>query len=173
MARLVPGVHGRRDGRAPTGHRFAGLEAALDGLAQGLIRVGHQHHAFPILNAFHTRDRQTSLPVAVVVLDELITLLSEGVAVEARMPVQSVNAVRIGIHSIVSAAPGGPDGSAQSAAPPAPGRETLLDAGLPVVDETGYRARLAGRAAHRARLRAFLEGQGWAWSAVHPLAPAQ
>jgi hypothetical protein len=149
------------------GERLPHLEAVLPDLGTELLRVAHQHHAYPVLYAFRSGDRAVSLTVAVAVLDELVSVMTEGIENGRELlPRATVRTLRLGVHTLLDGAPDG-DQRRRCEVPPLPERRPLQEVGLPVIDAPAFAARFETLAPHRLRLRNWLQADGWDWSVVY------
>ena len=126
--------------RAWDGSGFEGLAQHLANLLPEVEMLGRRHEAYPALHFFQSRDRRTSAPVMMAVLDEALLLLAEGVAERARLSPAEVEPLRRTVGAYLETL-GASFVDAATEAPPVPALESLREAGVPVVREGASRTR--------------------------------
>ena len=145
-----------------TGSAFDGLATHLANLMPMVEAHGRRHEAYPALHFFQSRERRTSAPVMLAVLDEALLLLASGVAPEARMAPAEVEPLRRGLGayfdtlsvSFVEAADGAPE---------APALRPLAAAGVPVVEAEVFSLAVEDRRQRRRCLLGLVRDAGRGW----------
>ncbi|MFP4322995.1 MAG: potassium channel family protein [Anaerolineales bacterium] len=133
----------------------------LDVVLPDLVEFEQQHLEQPILNRFHGASQQTSAELALVILDETLTL--------AEMVVQPPLAphfqhTRNAISNYLASQE---DLEADHVDPPPPPDLSALRASdIPLHDEATIQEAYAGLAKRRRKLRALVASTGWDWPAV-------
>lgn len=154
--------------RAWTGSGFDGLGQHLANLTPMVEAHGRRHEAYPALHFFGSRERRTSAPVMLAVLDEALLLLSEGVTPAARMAPAEVEPLRrvLGDYldtlsaSFVDEADGAPE---------TPSLAPLAAAGVPTAGAEGFVRAVDGARQRRRCLLGLVRDAGREWTAVdHP-----
>lgn len=147
--------------RAWTGSGFDGLGQHLTALVPMVEAHGRRHEAYPALHFFQSRDRRTSAPVMVAVLDEALLLLLEGVAPEARLSPAETEPLRRTVGAYLETLTASfVDAAAE--APPVPGLAALSAAGVPTLSQAEFAA--AGLDSdRRRRLLGLVEDGGQSW----------
>jgi len=136
----------------------------LVALTGQLAATAEQHLAYPVLHYFHSRDRDTSAPIAVAKLDEAMMILAQALAPSAQPDRSAVQPVRDVIDrylttaSATSAMPRRPD------PPAAPDLGPIVAAGIPVVPATEFARRVEEQSARRRSLHELVNSDGWSWS---------
>ncbi len=143
------------------------LEGHLDSLTPQLSLLGQRHLAYPVLHYFHDADRGASLPIAVAVLDDALTLLLSGVSEDARPDTLTLRTARSGVSALLDALRAA--FISPSDQPPAPpSLEALRRVGIPTVDDHTFHAALSELTLRRRTLRGFVENDGWSWDDFAP-----
>ena len=148
-----------------TGSGFDGLATHLANLVPLVEAHGRRHEAYPALHFFQSRERRTSAPVMLTVLDEALLLLADGVAPESRMAPAEVEPLRrvLGAYldtlsvSFVDAA---------DTAPEAPVLGPLAAAGVPVVGAEGFSLAVDGLRQRRRCLLGLVRDAGRDWNEI-------
>ena len=148
-----------------TGSGFDGLATHMANLTPMVEAHGRRHEAYPALHFFQSRERRTSAPVMLAVLDEALLVLAQGVAREARMAPAEVEPLRrvLGAYldtlsvSFVDAT---------EAAPEAPSLGSLASAGVPVVGAEGFSFAVDGQRQRRRCLLGLVRDAGREWNDV-------
>lgn len=117
-----------------------------------------RHFAFPVIHYFHNGERRTAIAPAIIALHEAVTVLTEQVAPQARIPEMSIAPVRDGLSDIVRVLE---SHYPQDPAAVLPRLEVCIgDCGIPSV--AGGTALLSDKAAGSRRiLESFLNDSGW------------
>ena len=151
--------------RAWTGSGFDGLATHLANLVPLVEAHGRRHEAYPALHFFQSRERRTSAPTMLAVLDEALLLLADGVAPEARLAPAEVEPLRrvLGAYldtlsvSFVNAA---------DEAPEAPALGPLAAAGVPVVEDGEFARAVEDQRQRRRCLLGLVRDAGREWTDV-------
>lgn len=151
--------------RAWTGSGFDGLATHLATLVPLVEAHGRRHEAYPALHFFQSRERRTSAPVMLAVLDEALLLLAEGVAPEARMAPAEVEPLRRVLGAYLDTLSASFVDAAEDA-PPAPSLGTLSAAGVPTVEAEAFARAVDGQHPRRRRLLGLVRDAGQGWDVV-------
>lgn len=155
---------GKITARGWAGDAFsAGFVQHLVTLTGRLAETAEQHLAYPVLNFFHSEDRQTATPLAIAALDEAMLMNSAGVASEARLPASVTEPVREIITRYLDTATPAAGAAVDVDPPPVPDLSTVAAAGVPVVAETVFIAAVHEQGQRRQALRQLVEGTAWPW----------
>jgi hypothetical protein len=143
-----------------TGRDFGSLAQHLVALTPMVILAGERHLTYPVLHYFHTATERTAAAQGIVVLDDALTLLAQGVASDARPDPAAlaplVEAVALFLETLRSAF------IVEASEPlPSPDLGALRRAGLPTVDDHTFAAALEGQAGRRRLLAGLLADDGW------------
>lgn len=128
-----------------------------------------RHLAYPVLHYFHSRERNTSLPLNLAALDEALMLLRCAVAPEARPRSAKLDAVEAPISHLLAML-GGRVLDRPGNDPALPSLDDLRQAAVPLQKEPRLVEAAAGRRERRRRLLAFVREAGWSWDDVLRLA---
>lgn len=145
------------------GEGFGAIELQLNSLSQQLATLNEQHMSFPILHYYHAAQHEKSQDIAVVVLDDALTLIEHGVEEEYHPATTILSASRKSIDSFLQ--------TMQSAfikaapdTPKPPDLSKLADKGIPTVPEHEFHRRLEENAKERRKLLLGLTNNGaWEW----------
>ena len=149
-----------------TGSGFDGLATHLANLAPMVEAHGRRHEAYPALHFFQSRERRTSAPVMLAVLDEALLVLAEGVAPEARMAPAEIEPLRRALGAYLDTL-GTSFVDPADVAPEAPALGPLAAAGVPVVGAEAFARAADGD--RRRRLLGLVRDAGRAWGDLaHP-----
>lgn len=149
--------------RAWNGDDFHTLDLPLHGLASQLSVLGAQYLAYPVLQYYHAARPEKSPIVALVVLDEALTLLHHGVVSGARPNRVVLQSTRSGVETFLDTMPSAFVHAAPDD-PPRPRLSGLHDEGVPVVDDDAFEHALEGESERRRKLLGLLRNDGWTWS---------
>lgn len=103
------------------------LDHQIRELATQLSTLAHQHLAYPVLHLFRSSDPSSSAPHAVVVLDDVLTLL-DGVDPTVAPPAPGRRQLRASIDDYVTTSGSTVDGSGRGS----PASGVLIAAGIPL-----------------------------------------
>lgn len=134
------------------------FDQQLPQLASAILLTTERHLSYPILHFFHSASRQEDFRVQVFVLDEAVTLLCTAVPESAGPHPAALSSVRHATSQLL-------DhlllGSSPADEPTTMDLQSLRDAGIPIVDDATFEARLGATREHRRRLAAFAEQSLW------------
>ena len=148
-----------------TGSGFDGLATHLANLVPMVEAHGRRHEAYPALHFFQSRERRTSAPTMLAVLDEALLLLADGVAPEARLasaevePLRRVLAAYLDTLSVSFV-------DAADEAPEAPSLAPLATAGVPVVKGKEFARAVEDQRQRRRCLLGLVRDAGREWTDV-------
>ncbi|HEV2721408.1 MAG TPA: ion channel, partial [Thermoanaerobaculia bacterium] len=153
-------------GRSWTGETFDGLDLFMSQLTTMLHEITEQHLAYPVLHYYHSEQLRTATSVRIASLHELILILCNGVAPEARPSLMTLHPVRDALagfgrvleREFVEAAQG---------PPPPPPLAPIRELGVPTVEDAEFFARVAESDKVRRLLLGLVDGDGWAWEDVN------
>lgn len=136
----------------------------LVSLTSELSTLAEQHLAYPVLRYFHSGVRSTAAPVAIAVLDDALLLLRSAVDEGARPAPGATEPLRQVIERHLGTSTGS---SANGAAPPppAPERDELAAAGIPLAPDARFAADVEAGSQRRAQLQSLVTRSGWTWRA--------
>ncbi len=146
--------------RAWANGSFRGLEDHLVALTPLVHALAERHLTYPVLQYFHSGRERTSTALSLVVLDEAVTLLSCGVAAEARPEPVTVAPVARAVGWYLDTVEGDFVTGASEPLPP-PDLGPLREAGIPTVGDHEFEAALEDQVARRCRLARMLVDDGW------------
>jgi hypothetical protein len=149
-------------GRGFDGKSFGPLETWLPDLLPGLLELGQNQLAFPILHTFRSVTPSAAAPARTALLAEALLLLRAGVAPEARPPEMLVRPLDRALDQLLQTML--PDFEKLPAAPPPPDLAALARAGTPTVSEAEFVAAVAQEESRRRHLHAMVRHDGWTWS---------
>lgn len=151
--------------RAWDGDSFHPLDSLLSTVAPRLGTLVEQHKAYPILHYYHSEESVDASAVAVVILDEALTLLAYGIPEQHQANTVLVEQTRSSIESYL--------GTLQSVyihpadrSPPPPDLDSLRASGLPVVSDEAFTDALESLEDRRRKLLGLIEADVWQWSLV-------
>ena len=154
-----------------TGSGFDGLATHLANLVPMVEAHGRRHEAYPALHFFQSRERRTSAPTMLAVLDEALLLLADGVAPEARLapaevePLRRVLAAYLDTLSVSFVDPA-------DEAPEAPSLAPLATAGVPTVEAEEFERAVEDQRQRRRCLLGLVRDEGREWNALSTVACA-
>ena len=151
--------------RAWTGSGFDGLGQHLANLTPMVEAHGRRHEAYPALHFFGSRERRTSAPVMLAVLDEALLLLAEGVAPAARMAPAEVEPLQRVLGDYLDTLSASFVDAADEA-PEAPSLAPLTAAGVPVVEGEEFAQAVEDQRQRRRRLLGLVRDAGREWTDV-------
>jgi hypothetical protein len=135
----------------------------LVALTAQVAATAEQHLAYPVLHYFSSRQPESAAPPALARLDDALLLLRVGVVARARPDPAAVEPLRRALNRYLAAVAVTSAARQESAPPPVPDLGALKAAGIPVVADEEFAARLAGESDRRYRLRSFVAADGWNW----------
>lgn len=143
--------------RAWSGSDYSGLNSHLLTITQQIHRIEKQHLAYPVLHHFHSRDRGSSLPSAVAVLDETLSVLLVGLPTEQRPPDAVLLPARAAIDGLLDTLS---EAFIRGDEPPPPPPELpdRLQPAQPEVEEAFPKLERRRRLLH-----SWLLDDGWCW----------
>ena len=137
-----------------------GFDRDLADCATRIVELTHRHLPYPVLHFFHTNHRRASPPVAIATLDDALTLLSHGVAPEARQTPSTLLNARAAIDDYLELV--GSHYSDSTANPPPPLSLAPLDeAGIPTAPEDVFNRELFTLTSRRETLHGLVAAEGF------------
>ena len=143
-----------------TGKDFGALGQHLVALMPMVHLAGEHHLTYPALAYFHSGRDEASSSLSIVVLDDAVTLLSHGVAAEARPDRATVDAMSRTAGAFLKTVGGAVISDDVEPLPP-PDLASLRAAGIPTVSDESFDAAMAGDADRRRLLAGLLAHDGW------------
>ena len=143
-----------------TGKGFGSLGQHLVSLTPAVHLAGERHLTYPVLPYFHSVRSQASSALALVVLDDALTLLLHAVEPDVRPDPASVMALRRALGSSVETMAASFITRDLEPLPP-PDLEPLREAGIPTVGDDCFEAEMKNQADHRRLLAELLSHDGW------------
>lgn len=147
------------------GTSLRGTDAVLGSVVNDILLLAERHHTYPILHYFHSADPVTAFPLRLAVLDEALTIMQHGLDPEVTGGGVMVSQARGAIDRLLTVLAGGfvPVGSWE---PPPSDLSPLRDRGVPTVEQADFDEAVAGVAAHRRHVAAFVAHDRWRWEDV-------
>ncbi|MEC4985671.1 MAG: potassium channel family protein [Oscillatoria sp. PMC 1068.18] len=151
--------------RAWNGEDFGQFAQHLFALAPMLSQQGEAHFNYPVLHYFHNLERDQSIVLSLVALDEAMTLLEYGLPKSyhpdrsALGTARRANAAYLNTLKSAYFKPSDRD-------PPLPDLESLRLAGMPTVTDEEFHEATKKLKKRRRMLLALLENDGWKWDAI-------
>ncbi len=146
--------------QAWTGEGFGSLAQHLVALTPMVHLAGERHLTYPVLAYFHSARVHASSSIALVVLDDALTLLAHAVDPEVRPNPASLAPLRRAVGSCVETM-GGAFVSRDREPLPAPELGPLREAGIPTVSDACFSAEMEGETDRRRLLTELLGNDGW------------
>ena len=144
------------------GRHFHNADLLLNELSSQLSRITAQHKAYPILHYYYAEDKNESVPSAVVILDDALTIYHFGMQQEYQPNQLLVAEARSSIQSYLN--------TLQAAKiSPASGTthsidiEDLQKSGYPTVAKEDFRQALDGLGERREKLHKMLQANALEW----------
>lgn len=141
------------------GQDFHNINLLLSSFSSQLSSITSQHSAYPILHYYYAEKKQEAVPVAVIVLDETLTLFHFGIKEENRPNRLLIKEMRSTIKSYLTtmdtASYADPD-----FIPPAIRLDGLHSDGLPTVSKVEFHQKLEGLTEHRQKLAGLAKASG-------------
>lgn len=165
FANSVTGLGGRGEDVVEVGwdgHTLHGLDLPLNSLASQLSMLVEQHKAYPVLHYYHSQESDDASAVAVVVLDEALTLIHTAVPPHAQPDPVLVKSARSSVESYLETLNSAFIEPADEA-PPLPDLSRLRTAGIPTVAEDAFTARLDELDGRRRKLLGMIRADAWEW----------
>jgi hypothetical protein len=143
-----------------TGGGFGTLTQHFVALTPMIHHAGEQHLTYPVLSYFHSARNAASSTIALVVLDDALTLLRHAVEPDARPDRLSVDALRRAVGSCVETMAGSFLSRDLKPLPP-PDLGPLRQAGIPTVGDSCFAEEMEREADRRRLLTELLSHDGW------------
>jgi hypothetical protein len=144
---------------------FAALTPHVTPLSSSVSLYAEQHFAYPVLHYFHSEDPAKTDALAVVKLDEVLTILEHGMKLENPIDPLTFHSLRRAISSFLAHLQASYI-HAEDEVPPVPNLAELRAAGLPVVDDEVFEEALEALVRRRSLLLALVRHTGWSWDHV-------
>jgi len=138
------------------------LDLPLDTLASRVSRLAKQHKAYPILHYYHSEEQDDAATMAVVVLDEALTLISVAVPEDHRPNRPVVRAARSGTEGYLQTV-GSIGLQPADEPPPLPDLDRLREAGIPTVSDEAFADSLDDLRERRRKLLGVVVDDAWHW----------
>lgn len=148
-----------------TGKDFGAIELQLNTFSSLLSTLSEQHLAYPILHYYHAAQPSKANAVAVVILDEALTIIEHGIK-EENQPAQTIlKSTRQSIRSYLNTLRAAFI-SASDDLPPVPKFRSLKEKGLPVVEEQKFHNKLEELKDRRKLLLGLIQNDAWYWPPI-------
>lgn len=136
------------------------LPSQLLSIASELASAAQGHLALPLLELFHSPDRDSAASVNLARFDEMLSIIAHALPDEH---VPLVRSGRVAVDDFI-----GTIGLRRehAPAPPVPSLAPLRAVGADVVDDDTFRRRFAAESERRSRLRTYVESELWTWEDV-------
>ena len=148
--------------KAWNGKDLHALDLPLNTLASQLDSLADQHNTYSILHYYHSDRRQTASVVAVVILDEALTMIRYGVPEECRPNNVVLEGARSSVDSYLRTLNSAFIKPADQS-PPVPDLGLLRSRGIPVKDQEIFHQRLADMEKRRRKLLGMVHADAWSW----------
>jgi hypothetical protein len=143
-----------------TGSDFGALGQHLVALIPMLHLAGEHQLTYPAIAYFHSGREEASSSLSIVVLDDVVTLLRCGVAVDVRPDPATIDAMGRTVGVFLDTV--GTESLAGGVDPlPPPDLGPLRAAGIPTVTDADFDAAIAGDGQRRRQLAGLLAHDGW------------
>lgn len=149
-----------------TGVRFDSLADHLVQLTQLVPLYTEQHLAYPVLLYYHSENERTSATLRLASMYELVLLLRDGVAEEARMPPMVIEPLYRALQGFAHTIRGEWVDPADEAPPP-PSLSILRELGIPTVDDAVFARAMADAAEDRRFFAGLIACDARTWDRVH------
>lgn len=136
------------------------LPGQLLTIAGDLASVAQGHLALPMLELFHSTDRDSSASVNVARFDEMLSIIRH-ISPDEHLP--TVRSGRKAVDDFLRTITITRD---DAGTPPLPSLAPLRSTGAEVIDDEAFAQRMAEGSERRARLRAYVEAERWTWDDV-------
>jgi len=147
------------------GKSLDGLGLPLNSLASQLDTLADQHKSCSVLHYHHSQDAQQSSAMAVVILDESLTLLRFGVHPDARPNLLLIQNARSASQNYLETLNDSFITRADDP-PAAPDLERLAQAGIPTVPDEQFADSIHGLSLRRRSLLGIVHGDAWHWPPI-------
>jgi Ion channel len=144
------------------GRSFSDLASHLVTLTSSLGRLAEQHLAYPVLDYFHSSDRQKASAPAIANLDEALTILCFAITPQHRPASAVLGPARRSIAAYLDTVASTLPTNAERAPPP-PDLTKIREAGIPTVADADFTVVLETLAERRHRLATLVSNDGWTW----------
>lgn len=148
--------------RAWRGQGFGAVEVQLNALVVQLGTLTHQHLAYPVLHYYHAAKGKHAIAVAVIIVDEALTLMSHGVREDARPDPAVTRSAQSAVESFVETLATAFISPADHAPPP-PDLNRLREAGVPTVRDERFAESVRELDDRRKRLLGMVQSDAWRW----------
>ncbi|MFW6320339.1 MAG: potassium channel family protein [Halohasta sp.] len=144
------------------GGSFEGLDLPLSASTSQLNTLASNHRAYPLLHYFHNANPERAPVVAIVVLDEALTLLGDGIPAEHRPSEPIVVNARASVDNYLEILRSAFISPADRTPPP-PAIGSLREVGIPTVDDDTFEASVDERADRRRALLGLADSDMREW----------
>lgn len=134
-------------------------------ISQEILRTAQRHLSYPILHFYHSRSRSQEFAVSVAALDEALTMIEHATDEAVRPHRAAIRMARNAIRELLAIIESTFHEPADQTPPP-PDLAPLRSAGIPLVTDPEFAARIDELDDHRSRLLAFVVGSTWPWDAA-------
>lgn len=150
------------------GEDLSSLNQHLVQLSTQVTTLGEHHLAYPVLHYYYVNDRQKSLPVAVALLDEALTIIYTAVPRQHWPNSLTLHATRQAIADLLAILRQGFI-QTHKEEPPLPSFALLREQSFPLVPVEKYKAAYAAQEERRKLLRGWLKDEGREWEVVNDM----
>lgn len=147
------------------GDGFNTIAFQLNTLTIQINTITEQHLAYPILHYYHAADNTKASAIAVVILDEALTILEFGIQRPFRPPRSILRSTREGLESYLGILEAAYISLARQP-PPVPDLSPLRDAGVPVVEDEEFIEAVSKLSEHRKLLLGLIIDDARDWPQV-------
>lgn len=148
-----------------TGDSFGDIELQLSSISGSLATLTEQHMAYPILHYYHAANAQKANPIALVTLDEALTIITYGVPEKHHPAGTILKSSRNSIKSFLDTLRGAYIKPSDDV-PPLPDLSKLREKGVPTVDDETFKAKLDEMKERRKVLYGVIQNGAWYWPPI-------
>lgn len=144
------------------GENFVQHDLPLDTFASKLSTIASQHKAYPILHYYRSAEQRNSLPIAVAIFDDALSLFRFGVSPEDRPNQPLLETSRSSVKDYLRSVYSLPLQPADQT-PPTPDLISLREADISTVSDGEFSDSLEGIGDRRRKILGIVESQAWQW----------
>lgn len=144
------------------GNDFNRMDLLLVNLSSDLSKLTQQHNAYPLLHYYYSEKTQQAGAIAIVLLDETLTMMEYGVSKEVHPNPVLQKSIRSGVATYLETLDFAMIASSDKI-PPIPDLASLRETGIPVVPEEEFKKNVSSIEDRRKKLNGLIEANGRKW----------
>lgn len=144
------------------GSDFHDIDSLLDTYSEQLSSLTAQHIAYPVLHYYHAASNESSMPTAVVVFDEALSIITLAAPVECHPNRLLLKGAQSSVQHYLETLNQSFYQPSKNL-PPLPDFQLLREAGIPLVPEKEYRQAYEERQERRRKLLGIIEADARPW----------